>query len=144
MTSYKAEASASSAAATSSRQAAAQAQSISDNCTPFRKTTGTAVDRYNEFVDAHDGNTADQAAKRDTAANALDDAARTVESQLTSTGGALPADLSKKFTDYVAAARALAGAVRQMSSTSNVGPLNDASRAVNDTLNAVRDACPAK
>ncbi|MBL1074476.1 hypothetical protein JK358_08710 [Nocardia sp. 2] len=143
-TSYKADASASSAAATSSKKAAAQAKAITDNCTPFRKTTGTAVDRYNEFVDAHDANAADQASKRDIAANALEDAARTVETQLNASGSDLPADLSQKFTDYIAAARSLADAVRKMTSTSSVGPLNDASRTVNDTLNAVRDACPAR
>ncbi|GAB4587790.1 hypothetical protein [Nocardia sp. IFM 10818] len=143
-TSFRAEAASSSAAATSSKKAAAQAKAIADNCNPFRTTTGTAVDRYNDFVDAHDGNTADQAQKRDTAANALDDAARTVETQVNASGADLPTDLATKLTDYVNAARALAAEVRKMSSTSSVAPLNEASRTVNDALNAVRSTCPAR
>ncbi|UGT45172.1 hypothetical protein LTV02_18045 [Nocardia yamanashiensis] len=142
-TSYKAEAASSSAAATSSKAAAAKAKAISDNCTPFRKTTGTAVDRYNDFVDAHDANAADQSTKRDTAANALEDAARTVETGVNASGSDLPADISQKLTDYVTAARALAAEVRKTTATSLVGPLNDASRKVNDALNAARSACPA-
>ncbi len=144
VTSYRAEASSSSAAATSSRRAAAQAKAIADNCDPFRDTTGPAVTRYNEFVDAHDANAPDYAAKRDTAANTIEDAARTVETRVQEAGEALPPDLAQKFIGYVNAARELAGQARVMTYTSPVAALNDASRKVNDALNAVRDACPAR
>ncbi|MGX1805190.1 hypothetical protein ACWIGI_05705 [Nocardia sp. NPDC055321] len=143
-TAYRAEAATSSAAASSSKKAAAEAKATADNCTPFRTTTGTAVDRYNDFVDAHDANAPDQTEKRDTAATALEDAAKTVEAQVTASGADLPTELAQKFTDYVVAARGLATEVRKMSSTALVGPLNDASRQVNDALNAVRSACPAR
>lgn len=143
-TSYKAEASSSSAAATSSRKAAAQAKAIADNCDPFRDTTGPAVSRYNEFVDAHDANAGDYATKRDNAVNTLEDAARTVESRVQTAGDALPTDMAQKFTEYVTAARALAAEARKMTYTSPVGGLNDASKKVNDALNAVRNACPAR
>lgn len=144
VSSYRSEVATSSAAASASKQAAATAKAIADNCDPFRKTTGTAVDRYNDFVDAHDGSTADQNDKRDAAAGALDDAAKTVEGQVAASGADLAADLGQKFTDYVAAARNLAAEVRKMTTGSSVAPLNDASRKVNDALNAVRAACPAK
>ncbi|MFI6869215.1 hypothetical protein [Nocardia sp. NPDC050406] len=143
-TSYKAEAASSSAAATSSRRAAAEAKAIADNCDPFRDTTGPAVSRYNEFVDAHDANAGDYAAKRDTAVNTIEDAAKTVETRVATAGDTLPPDLAQKFNDYVTAARALAAEARKMSYTSPVGPLNDASKKVNDALNAVRNACPAR
>ncbi|WP_067567266.1 hypothetical protein [Nocardia acidivorans] len=143
-TSYKAEAATSSSAAAASKAAAAQAKAITDNCDPFRSTTGTAVDRYNDFVDAHDGQAADQADRRDGAANALDDAAHTVETRVNASGSDLPADLAQKFTDYIAAARGLAAEVRKMGNNSSVGPLNDASHKVNDALNAVRNACPTR
>ncbi|MTE16174.1 hypothetical protein GLP40_25825 [Nocardia sp. CT2-14] len=143
VTSYRAEAASSSAAAASSKAAAAIAKATSDNCSPFRKTTGTAVDRYNDFVDAHDGNAADQIAKRDAAATALEDAAKTVEAQVSASGADLPADLGQKFTDYVTAARGLAAEVRKMTTNSSVAPLNDASRKVNDALTAVRNGCPS-
>ncbi|MFE2999350.1 hypothetical protein ACFXG4_30620 [Nocardia sp. NPDC059246] len=144
VTSYKAEAASSSAAAASSKAAAATAKATFDNCDPFRKITGTAVDRYNEFVDAHDANAADQIAKRDAAASALEDAAKTVETQVGASGADLPADLGQKFTDYVTAARSLAAEVRKMTTSASVSPLNDASRKVNDALTGVRNACPAK
>ncbi|WP_067696976.1 hypothetical protein [Nocardia jejuensis] len=144
VTSYKAEAATSSAAASSSKAAAAQAKATTDNCDPFRTTTGPAVDSYNDFVDAHDANAGDQSAKRDAAAGALDDAAKTVETRVSASGADLPAELGQKFTDYVAAARGLAAEVRKTTSTSSVAPLNEASRKVNDSLNAVRSACPAR
>ncbi|WP_054813346.1 hypothetical protein [Nocardia arizonensis] len=144
LASYKTEAAASSAAATSSRRAAAQAQAVSDNCGNFPTTTGVGVKAYNDFVDAHDSNAPDYAAKRDSAATTLDDAAAKVESGVSTAGGALPDDLSAKFTEYVAAARQLAVETRKMTYTAPVGPLNDASRRVNDARNAVRDACPKR
>ncbi|WP_040804030.1 hypothetical protein [Nocardia concava] len=144
VTSYKAAAATSAAAASSAKAAAAVAKATADNCDPFRKSAGNAVDRYNEFVDAHDASAADQLTKRDAAATALEDAAKGVETQLTATGAALPADLAGKFTDYVTAARALAAEIRKLSSGASVAPLNDASKKVNDALTAVRNACPAK
>ncbi|WP_254206123.1 hypothetical protein [Nocardia alni] len=139
---YRTEMASSSAAASSSRKAAATAKAVSDNCTPFRGTTSVAVTKYNEFVDAHDANAPDQDAKRDTAAQTLEDAARAVESRVNSAGGDLPPDMAAKFTTYVNAARALAAESRKMTYTAPVGPLNDASKVVNDSLNAARDACP--
>ncbi|AYF79621.1 hypothetical protein D7D52_35245 [Nocardia yunnanensis] len=144
VTSYKAEAATSAAAASSSRAAAAIAKATGDNCDAFRKAATTQVDRYNEFVDAHDGSAGDQSAKRDAAATALEDAAKTVETQVAAAGPNLPAELSGKFTDYVAAARALAAEIRKMSVGSSVVPLNDGSKKVNDALTAVRNGCPAK
>jgi hypothetical protein len=141
---YRTEMASSVAAASSSRKAAAQAKAIGDNCNPFRDTTSVAVTKYNDFVDAHDGNAPDQDAKRDDAAQTLEDAARTVESRVTSAGDQLPPDLAQKFTDYVSAARDLAAESRKMNYTSPVGGLNDASKRVNDALNAVRAACPAR
>ncbi|MEV6769841.1 hypothetical protein AB0N05_14560 [Nocardia sp. NPDC051030] len=144
VTSYRAEATSAAAAASASKAAAAQTKAIADNCDPFRTTTGTAVDRYNDFVDAHDANAGDQSAKRDGAANALDDAAKAVETRVSASGTDLPADLGWKLTDYVSAARGLAGEVRKTTSNSSVAVLNDASRKVNDALNAARSACPAR
>lgn len=144
VTSYKSEMATSSAAASSSKAAAAKNKAIADNCDPFRATTVTAVDRYNDFVDAHDANAADQATKREDAASALDDAADTVEGRVNASGADLPADMGQRFTDYVTAARALAAEVRKMTPVSAVGPLNDASHKVNDALNDVRSGCPAK
>ncbi|MCM6773520.1 hypothetical protein NDR87_08565 [Nocardia sp. CDC159] len=141
---YRTEMASSSAAATSSRRAAAQAKAVSDNCTPFRDTTGVAVTKYNEFVDAHDNNAPDQDAKRDASAETLENAAKTVEGRVSAAGDALPPDLAQKFTDYVVAARALAAEARKMTYTAPVGPLNDASKRVNDALNEVRNACPAR
>ncbi|MBF6331794.1 hypothetical protein [Nocardia transvalensis] len=141
---YRTEMASSSAAATSSRRAAAQAKAIGDNCTPFRDTTGVAVTKYNEFVDAHDNNAPDQDAKRDASAETLENAAKTVENRVNSAGDALPPDLAQKFTDYVNAARALAAETRKMTYTAPVGALNDASKRVNDALNVVRDACPKR
>ncbi len=142
--SFRSEMAASSAAATSSAKAAAQDKAVSENCSPFRDLSGVAVTKYNEFVDAHDANAPDQDAKRDAAAETLENAARTVESRVTASGEALPADLGQKFTDYVVAARALAEESRKMTYTAPVGPLNDASKRVNDALNTVRNACPAR
>jgi hypothetical protein len=139
---YRTEMALSSAAASSSRKAASQAKAVSDNCTPFRGTTSVAVTKYNEFVDAHDANTPDQDAKRDAAAQTLDDAANAVQSRVNGAGRDLPPPLAQKFTDYVNAARALAVESRKMTYTAPVGPLNDASKKVNDALNAARDACP--
>ncbi|GAM46965.1 hypothetical protein NSK11_contig00045-0007 [Nocardia seriolae] len=144
VTSYRAEVSSSAAAASSSKAAAQVAKATADNCDPFRKTAGTAVDRYNEFVDAHDASAADQVAKRDAAAGALEDAAKTIETELNATRADLPADLAGKLTDYVNAARSLAAEIRKMSGGSSVAPLNDASKKVNDALTAVRNACPGK
>ncbi|MFC7422364.1 hypothetical protein [Nocardia tengchongensis] len=146
VSSYKADAATSAAAASSSKQAAAKAKATSDNCGPFRKTTGAQVDRYNEFVDAHDAadvSVADKNAKRDAAAQALEDAAKTVEAQVTASGPDLAPEVAQKFTDYASAARDLAASVRKLTTNSSVAPLNDASHKVNDTLTAVRNACPA-
>ncbi|WP_280460872.1 hypothetical protein [Nocardia carnea] len=141
-TAYRSFASSSSAAATSSQIAAARDKAIADNCGLFPGTTGTGVTKYNEFVDAHDSNAPDYDAKRDAAVTALDDAADQVEGGVNAAGANLPEDLKAKFTDYVNAARALSQATREMTYTSPVGPLNDASKRVNDARNAVRDACP--
>ncbi|MCP2290725.1 hypothetical protein ACFYT3_14030 [Nocardia amikacinitolerans] len=141
---YKTEAAASSAAATSSRRAAAQAQAINDNCAQFPTTTGVGVTTYNAFVDAHDSNAPDYAAKRDLAAQTLEDAATKVETGVNTAAGALPDDLVAKLNEYVAAARALAAETRTMTYTAPVGPLNEASKRVNDARNAVRDACPKR
>ncbi|WP_062999486.1 hypothetical protein [Nocardia mikamii] len=141
---FRTEMAASSAAATSSKKAAAQTKAVADNCNPFRETTGTAVTKYNDFVDAHDANAPDQDAKRDSAAQTLEDAARTVEGRVTAAGDALPPELAQKFTEYVNAARGLADESRKMTYTAPVGTLNDASKRVNDALNAVRTACPAR
>lgn len=144
LASYKTEAAASSAAASSSRRAAATAQAVADNCAQFPTTTGAGVKAYNDFVDAHDSNAPDYAAKRDTAVTTLDDAANKVQTGVDNAAGALPEDLAAKFTEYVGAARALAAETRKMSYTAQVGPLNDASRRVNDARNTVRDACPKR
>jgi hypothetical protein len=141
---YKTEAAASSSAATSSRRAAAQASAISENCSQFPTTTGVGVTKYNDFVDAHDSNAPDYAAKRESAATTLDDAANKVETGVRNADDTLPADLKTKFTDYVTAARGLATEARKMSYTAPVGPLNEASKKVNDARNAVKDACPAR
>ncbi|WP_280268635.1 hypothetical protein [Nocardia wallacei] len=141
---FRTEMASSSAAATSSQKAAAEAKAVSDNCTPFRDMAGAATNKYNEFVDAHDANAPDQDAKRDTSAQTWEDAAHTVETRVQSSGPALPADLAQKFTAYAVAARELAGEARKMTYTAPVGPLNDASKRVNDAFAAVRDACPAR
>ncbi|WP_431949835.1 hypothetical protein [Nocardia lijiangensis] len=141
---YKTEAAASSAAATSSRRAAAQSQAIDDNCAQFPATTGLGVTSYNDFVDAHDANAPDYAAKRDAAAQTLEDAAVKVETGVNTAAESLPPDLAAKFNEYVAAARALAAETRGMTYTAPVGPLNEASKRVNDARNAVRDACPKR
>jgi|GEM_PF-4363346 hypothetical protein len=140
---YRTEMSSSSAAASSSKKAAAQAKAVGDNCTPFRGTTSVAVTKYNEFVDAHDANAPDQDAKRDLAVQTLDDAANAVQGRVSGSGSDLPPDLVQKFTDYVNAARGLADESRKMNYTAPVGPLNDASKRVNDALNTARQACPA-
>ncbi|BDT86045.1 hypothetical protein [Nocardia cyriacigeorgica] len=144
LSAYKTYAASSSAAATSSRKAAAQAKAIADNCGQFPVITGVGVSKYNEFVDAHDSNAPDYDAKRDTAANTLEDAANKVEAGVNAAKDDLPADLKTKLTEYVNAARALAQATRGMHYTAPVGPLNDASRRVNDARNAVRDDCSAR
>lgn len=141
-TAYRSFASSSSAAATSSRIAAARDKAVTDNCTLFPGVTGVGVTEYNEFVDAHDSNAPDYGARRDAAVTALDDAANQVEGGVNTAGADLPEEFRAKFTEYVAAARALSQATREMTYTSPVGPLNDASRRVNDARNAVRDACP--
>lgn len=141
---YKTEIAASSAAATSSQRAAARTKAISDNCTQFPGTTSVGVTTFNAFVDAHDANAPDYTAKRDTAVQTLQNAATTVETRVRAAGGDLPPDLASKFTDYVTAARALADITRTMAYTTPVGPLNDASRKVNDSRNAVRAACPTR
>ncbi|WP_231857954.1 hypothetical protein [Nocardia farcinica] len=141
---YKTEAASSSAAATSSRRAAAQAQAIGENCGAFPNTTGAGVRAYNEFVDAHDANAPDYAAKRDAAAQTLDGAAGTVEAGVNAAGESLPPDLAAKFIEYVSAARQLAEETRKMSYHANVDALNAASLRVNDARNAVREACPAR
>lgn len=141
-TSYREYASSSSAAATSSQIAAARDKAISDNCTLFPGTTGVGVSKYNEFVDAHDNDAPDYDAKRDGAVTALEDAAKQVEGGVNTAGPQLPEELRAKFVAYVDSARALAQATREMTYTSPVGPLNDASKRVNDARNAVRDACP--
>ncbi|WP_040776180.1 hypothetical protein [Nocardia pneumoniae] len=141
---YKTEAASSSAAATSSRRAAAQAKAIADNCGQFPTTTGIGVTRYNEFVDAHDANAPDYTAKRDAAAQTLEDAANTVESGVNGARDTLPPDLAAKFTEYVNAARALAAETRTMTYLAPVAALNDASKRVNDARNAVRDSCPRR
>jgi hypothetical protein len=134
-TSYREYASSSSAAATSSQIAAARDKAISDNCTLFPGTTGVGVSKYNEFVDAHDNDAPDYDAKRDGAVTALEDAAKQVEGGVNTAGPQLPEELRTKFVAYVDSAR-------EMTYTSPVGPLNDASKRVNDARNAVRDACP--
>ncbi|WP_040789759.1 hypothetical protein [Nocardia paucivorans] len=139
---YKSEAASSSAAATSSRKAAARDKAIADNCNQFPITTGVGVTKYNEFVDAHDSNAPDYVSKRDAAVATLEDAATKVETGVNAAGEDLPSDLAAKFTEYVDAARALARAAKEMTYTAPVGPLNDASRRVNDARNAVRAACP--
>ncbi|MET8650283.1 MULTISPECIES: hypothetical protein [Nocardia] len=144
LSSYKTEAAASSAAATSSRRAAAQAQAVSENCAQFPTTSGLGVKAYNDFVDAHDSNAPDYAAKRDAASTTLEDAATKVEAGVTAAAGALPDDLAAKFSEYVTAARALAAETRRMTYTAQVGPLNDASKRVNDARNAVRETCPKR
>lgn len=141
---YRTEAASSSAAATSSRKAAAEAKAIADNCGQFPGITGNGVSKYNEFVDAHDSNAPDYVPKRDTAAQTLEDAANQVQTGVDQAAGALPPDLAGKLTEYVVAARDLAGQTRAMTYTAPVGPLNDASQRVNNARNAVRDACPAR
>ncbi|MFQ6326128.1 hypothetical protein ACLMAL_08315 [Nocardia sp. CWNU-33] len=141
---YKTAAASSSAAATSSRKAAAQTQAINDNCGQFPSTTSVGVSKYNDFINAHDSNAPDYASRRDTAASTLDEAAERVESGVSTAGDSLPSDLAAKFTEYVAAARLLASESRKMTYTAPVGPLNDASRRVNDARNAVREACPKR
>jgi len=141
---FKSDAVASSAAATSSRKAAAQTQAVNDNCDNFPTTTGVGVSKYNEFVDAHDANAPDYAAKRDSASTTLDDAAGKVENGVNNANGALPPNLQAQLTEYVAAAHQLAEETRKMTHTASVGPLNDASKRVNDARNAVRDSCPKR
>jgi len=130
------------AAATSSRRAAEQAQAIADNCSPFPNTSGIGVQRYNEFVEAHDSNAPDYDARRDAAATTLDEAANTVESGVNAAGEKLPPDLAGRFREYVDAARQLAEETRKMSYHANVDPLNAASQRVNAARTAVREACP--
>ena len=139
---FRTEMVASSAAATSSQKAQQQSQAISENCGPFNTLSGAAVDRYNEFVDAHDGNAPDQDAKRDSAAQALENAAQRVEGQVNTSGEALPQNMAQNFQAYASAARELATESRKMNYTSPVGALNDASNRVNDALNTARSACP--
>jgi hypothetical protein len=139
---YRSTASSQSAAATSSQIAAARDKAVTDNCTLFPGTTGVGVSKYNEFVDAHDSNAPDYDAKREAAVTALEDAANQVEAGVNAAGANLPEDLKAKLVEYVNAARGLARATREMTYTSPVGPLNDASRRVNDARNVVRDACP--
>lgn len=141
-TAYRNDAASSSAAATSSQIAAARDKAIADNCALFPGVTGVGVTKYNEFVDAHDSNAPDYEAKRDAAVAALDDAANQVEGGANAAGADLPEDLKAKLIGYVDAARALSQATREMTYTSPVGPLNDASTRVNDARNAVRDTCP--
>ncbi|WP_280397919.1 hypothetical protein [Nocardia carnea] len=141
-TAYRNLASSSAAAATSSQIAAARDRAIADNCTLFPGTTGAGVTKYNEFVDAHDSNAPDYDAKRDAAVTALNDAANQVQGRADAAGTNLPEDLKAKLVEYVNAARALSQATGAMTYTSPVGPLNEASRRVNDARNVVRDACP--
>ncbi|GAA5058009.1 hypothetical protein [Nocardia callitridis] len=144
LSAYKTEAASSSAAATTSMRAAQKAKAISDNCDPFPNTSGLGVSKYNEFVKAHDGNSADYTAKRDEAASTLDNAANTVETGVNTAGDSLEPDLAGKLTDYVNAARGLAEQTRAMTYTAAVGPLNDASKQVNDARKAVRDTCSGR
>ncbi|WP_067859349.1 hypothetical protein [Nocardia shimofusensis] len=130
------------AAATSSRRAAEQAQAITDNCAPFANTSGIGVQRYNEFVEAHDSNAPDYDARRDTAATTLQDAANKVEAGVNNAGDKLPPDLAGKLIEYVNAARQLAEETGKMSYHANVDPLNAASQRVNNARNTVREACP--
>jgi len=130
------------AAATSSRRAAEQAQAITDNCEPFPGTSGIGVQRYNEFVEAHDSNAPDYDARRDAAATTLEDAADKVEAGVNNAGDKLPPDLAGKLTEYVGAARQLAEATRKMSYHANVDGLNAASQRVNAARTTVREACP--
>ncbi|MFQ6397743.1 hypothetical protein ACLMAJ_30415 [Nocardia sp. KC 131] len=141
---YKTAAASSSAAATSSRKAAAQTAAINENCGQFPNTTGVGVSKYNDFINAHDSNAADYASRRDDASATLDEAANKVEAGVNSASDSLPPDLVAKFTEYVSAARLLASETRKMTYTAPVGPLNDASKRVNDARNAVRDACPKR
>lgn len=140
---YRTEMVASSSAAAASSKAAAETKAVSDNCGPFRATTAPAVTAYNDFVDAHDSNAPDQDAKRDAAAKTLEDAATAVQGRVDTAGAALPKDLAGKLTEYVNAARELAAESRKMTYTAPVGMLNDASKRVNDALNAARSVCPA-
>ncbi|MFE3545741.1 hypothetical protein ACFXK0_22490 [Nocardia sp. NPDC059177] len=141
---YQTEAAASSSAAASSKAAAAQVRAIEENCTRFPTTTGTAVTAFNEFVTAHDTNAPDYADKREAAATALDNAATEVESGVTAAGTALPTELAEKFTGYVVAARELSAETRKMTYSSQVGALNDASRAINQARTTVHDACQSR
>ncbi|MFC8046838.1 hypothetical protein [Nocardia sp. NPDC057353] len=141
---YKTEAASSSAAATSSRKAAAEAKAISDNCGQFPGITGVGVSRYNEFVTAHDSNAPDYVPKRDGAADTLEDAANKVEAGVNQAAGALPGDLAAQLTEYVEAARALAGQTRPMTYTAPVDALNGASQRVNNARNAVNTSCAGR
>lgn len=141
---YKTAAAASSSAAAASKAAAAQAKAITDNCTQFPTTTGAGVTAFNEFVTAHDRNTPDYAAKRETAATTLDNAATKVETGVTAAAGALPADLGEKFTAYVVAARELSAETRKMTYSSQVAKLNDASRKINQARTDVHEACQSR
>ncbi|WP_446223400.1 hypothetical protein ACTWPB_27590 [Nocardia sp. IBHARD005] len=138
---YKTAAAASSSAAASSRAAAARERAITDNCGQFATTTGAGVTAYNDFVSAHDTNAPDYAAKRESAATTLDNAATKVEAGVVAAAGALPTELADKFTAYVVAARELSAQTRKMTYNSPVGKLNEASRAINQARTAVHDAC---
>ncbi len=138
---YRTEAAASSSAAATSRAAAARERAISDNCGQFPATTGAGVTAYNDFVSAHDSNAPDYAAKRESAATTLDNAAAKVEGGVIAAAGALPPELAEKFTAYVLAARELSTQTRKMTYNSPVGKLNEASRAINQARTAVHDAC---
>ncbi|MFD3510767.1 hypothetical protein [Nocardia sp. NPDC058666] len=138
---YKTAAAATSSAAASSRAAAARDKAVTDNCTQFPTTTGAGVTAFNDFVSAHDSNAPDYAAKRESAATTLDNAATKVETGVVAAAGALPTELADKFSAYVTAARELSTQTRKMTYNSPVDKLNTASRAINQARTAVHDAC---
>lgn len=132
---YAAEATSSSAAASSSKAAADAQAVVNDACSEFYERSNTAVDQYNLFIDAANGDAPDTDAKASEAAGALRSAADVAGGQ----AAKVPPELARLFTDYANTYRDLAGAV---DGGQTGDALNDLAHRGDDIKDAIGAECP--
>lgn len=131
------ESAASSSALESARQSSLTTKAVHTACEALSSTSVDAIAALNAYVAAYNENAADVVAKAVPAIDALDRSADLVAGSISDP---LSPDLKAALTDWVAAARALAGAV---ASDAGMDEFNSAVGKLNDSQAAALHLCDA-
>lgn len=112
-------------------------EALHSACEALSSSSVDAVDAVNRYVQAHNAGSADEAAKRQPAIDALNRTADLVAANLSPT---LSPQLSGALNDYVAAARAVSGTI---ANNAREGEFNAAVNRMNDVKRTALQLCDA-